>query len=67
MTLSPQKQKQKTQEALVAWIVEETEKARRLLRLGRSTLGGPLDAWKWLTLYLDQIPTARMLLANVSA
>jgi len=25
--LSPQKQKQKTQEALVAWIVEETEKA----------------------------------------
>src|SRR4029450_90467 len=27
LTLSPQKQKQKTQEALVAWIIEEAEKA----------------------------------------
>jgi predicted ATPase len=27
LTLSPQKQKQKTQEALVAWIVEEAERA----------------------------------------
>ena len=27
LTLSPQKQKQKTQEALVAWTVEEAEKA----------------------------------------
>ncbi len=26
LTLSPQKQKQKTQEALVAWIIEEAEK-----------------------------------------
>ena len=28
LTLSPQKQKQKTQEALVAWIVEEAERLR---------------------------------------
>ena len=60
LTLSPQKQKQKTQEALVAWITEEAEK------------GAVYCAWEdlhWadpstlevLTLLLDQVPTTRLL------
>jgi class 3 adenylate cyclase len=60
LTLSPQKQKQKTQEALVAWIVEEAEKAavycawEDLHWLDPSSL-------EVLTLILDQAPTARLL------
>jgi len=60
ITLSPQKQKQKTQEALVAWIVEETEKAavscawEDLHWVDPSTL-------EVLTLLLDQVPTTRLL------
>jgi TOMM system kinase/cyclase fusion protein len=60
LTLSPQKQKQKTQEALVAWLVEDAERA-------------PVScAWKdlhWadpstlelLGLLLEQVPTTRVL------
>jgi predicted ATPase len=59
LTLSPQKQKQRTQEALVAWIVEEAEK------------GAVYCAWEdlhWadpstlevLVLFLAQVPTARL-------
>ena len=44
LTVSPQKQKQKTQEVLVAWLVEEAEKARCVLCLGRPALGGSLHA-----------------------
>src|SRR5262245_20181383 len=60
LTLSPQKQKQKTQEALVAWIVEEAEKApvfcawEDLHWVDPSTL-------ELLTLFLDQVPTTRLL------
>src|SRR6266849_1208342 len=60
LTLSPQKQKQKTQEALVAWIVEEAEKApvycawEDLHWVDPSTL-------EFLTLFLDQVPTTRLL------
>ncbi len=39
LTLSPQKQKQKTQEALVAWIMEEAREGGGVLCLGRSALG----------------------------
>jgi hypothetical protein len=59
LTLSPQKQKQKTQEALVAWIMEEAEKAavycawEDLHWIDPSTL-------EVLTLFLEQIPTTRM-------
>ena len=61
LTLSPQKQKQKTQEVLVAWIIEEAEKAvvycvwEDLHWADPSTL-------EFLALCLDQVPTARMLL-----
>ncbi len=60
LTLSPQKQKQKTQEALVAWIVEEAEKVavycawEDLHWVDPSTL-------EVLTLFLDQVPTTRLL------
>jgi class 3 adenylate cyclase/predicted ATPase len=60
INLSPQKQKQKTQEALVAWLVEEAE---------RKAVASTWEDLHWadpstlevLQLYLDQVPTARML------
>jgi class 3 adenylate cyclase/predicted ATPase len=59
LTLSPQKQKQKTQEILVAWIMAETQKAavycawEDLHWVDPSTL-------EVLTLFLEQIPTTRV-------
>ena len=61
LTLSPQKQKEKTQAALVAWLVEE------------ATLAPIYSTWEdlhWadpstlevLSLLLDQVPTTRLLL-----
>ena len=60
LTLSPQKQKQKTQEALVAWIARGSREGRRVLCLGRSALGRSLHLGV-LTLFLDQVPTTRLL------
>ena len=60
ITLSPQKQKQKTQDVLVAWIVEEAERAavscawEDLHWVDPSTL-------EVLALLLDQVPTTRLL------
>src|SRR5262249_24811758 len=60
ITLSPQKQKQKTHEALVAWIIEEAEKTavycawEDLHWIDPSTL-------EVLSLFLDQVPTTRLL------
>jgi len=60
LTLSPQQQKQKTQEALVSWIVEEAETTavccvcEDLHWVDPSTL----DV---LSRFLDQVPTVRML------
>ena len=42
LSFSPQKQKQLTLEALVAWLLEEAETRGGLLRLGRSALGRPV-------------------------
>jgi predicted ATPase/class 3 adenylate cyclase len=59
LTLSPQKRKQKTQGALVAWIIEEAQKTavycawEDLHWVDPSTL-------EVLTLLLEQIPTTRM-------
>ena len=39
LNVSPQRQKQKTQEVLVAWLVEEAERQRPLLSVGRCALG----------------------------
>jgi class 3 adenylate cyclase/predicted ATPase len=60
LTWSPQKQKEKTQEALVAWIVEES--ARQAVYLVWEDLHwidpSSLDV---LTLVLQQVPTSRLL------
>jgi class 3 adenylate cyclase len=59
LMLSPQRQKQKTQEALIAWIMEDAQKAavycawEDLHWVDPSTL-------EVLTLFLEQIPTARV-------
>jgi len=60
LTLSPQKQKQKTQEALVAWIIEESGKAAVYCAWEDLHWADPstLDV---LTLFLDQVPTTRLL------
>jgi class 3 adenylate cyclase/predicted ATPase len=61
LTLSPQRQKQKTQETLVAWLVAEAE---------RTPVYCPWEDVQWadpstlelLTLLIDQVPTARLYL-----
>jgi predicted ATPase/class 3 adenylate cyclase len=60
LTLSPQKQKQKTQEALVAWIIEEAEKAAVYCAWEDLHWADP-STREVLTLFLDQVPTARLL------
>ncbi len=60
ITLSPQKQKQKTQEALVAWIVEEAEQAAVYCAWEDLHWADP-STLEVLTLFLDQVPTARLL------
>jgi class 3 adenylate cyclase/tetratricopeptide (TPR) repeat protein len=59
LTLSPQKQKQKTQEALVTWIVEESEQAAVFCTWEDLHWADP-STLEVLTLYLEQIPTARI-------
>jgi len=60
LTLSPQKQKQKTQEALVAWLVEEAEKAAVYCVWEDLHWADP-STLEVLTLFLDQVPTTRLL------
>jgi class 3 adenylate cyclase/predicted ATPase len=60
LTLSPQKQKQKTQEALVAWIIEEAERATVFCAWEDLHWADP-STLEVLTLFLDQVPTARLL------
>jgi class 3 adenylate cyclase/predicted ATPase len=60
LTLSPQKQKRKTQEALVAWIVEEAERAVVYCTWEDLHWADP-STRELLTLFLEQIPTSRVL------
>src|SRR5713226_438203 len=60
LTLSPQRQKQKTQEALVAWTVEEAERQTVYCAWEDLHWADP-STLEFLTLFLDQIPTTRML------
>jgi predicted ATPase len=61
LTLSPQKQKQRTQEALVAWLLEESEK---------NPVYNPWEDLQWadpssldfLNLLIEQAPTAKLYL-----
>ncbi len=60
ITLSPQKQKQKTQEALVAWLVEEAEKAAVYCAWEDLHWADP-STLELLAFFLDQVPTTRLL------
>jgi class 3 adenylate cyclase/predicted ATPase len=60
LTLSPQKQKQKTQEALVTWVVEEAERAPVYCAWEDLHWADP-STLEVLTLFLDQVPTTRLL------
>ena len=59
LTLSPQKQKQKTQEALVAWIIEEAEKGTVYCAWEDLHWADP-STLEVLTLFLGQMPTSRL-------
>ena len=60
LTFSPQKQKQKTQEALVAWIMEEAGQAAVYCAWEDLHWADP-STLEVLTLLLDQVPTTRLL------
>jgi class 3 adenylate cyclase len=60
MTLSPQQQKQKTQEALVAWMVEEAERQAVYYAWEDVHWVDP-SSLEVLTLFLEQVPTTRLL------
>jgi class 3 adenylate cyclase/predicted ATPase len=60
LTLSPPKQKQKTHEALVAWIVEEAERKAVYCSWEDLHWADPTTL-EFLHLYLAQVPTTRML------
>ena len=60
ITVSPQKQKEQTQAALVAWLFEETEKAPVCCTWEDLHWADP-STLEFLSLCLDQIPTTRML------
>ncbi|HJY83783.1 MAG TPA: adenylate/guanylate cyclase domain-containing protein [Candidatus Binatia bacterium] len=59
LTGSPQKQKEKTQAALVAWLVEEAEKAAVYCTWEDLHWADP-STLEVLTLVVDQVPTARL-------
>ena len=60
ITVSPQKQKEKTQAALVAWLVEEAEQAAVFCAWEDLHWADP-STLEVLTLLLDQVPTTRLL------
>ncbi len=60
ITVSPQKQKEKTQAALVAWLVEEAQKAAVFCVWEDMHWVDP-STLEVLTLLLDQVPTTRLL------
>jgi len=61
LSLSPQRQKQKTQEALVAWLLAETAQ-HPVLAVWEDLHWADPSTLELLGLLLDQVPTARLLL-----
>ena len=60
LNLTPQRQRQKTHEALVAWLLEEAER-RPVLAVWEDLHWADPSTLDVLSLLLDQVPTARML------
>src|SRR5262245_18437428 len=60
LTLSPQKQKQKTQEALVAWLLEEAERAAVYLAWEDLHWADP-SSLELIGVLIDRAPTTRIL------
>jgi TOMM system kinase/cyclase fusion protein len=60
LNLTPQRQRQKTQEALVAWLLEEAER-QPVLAVWEDLHWADPSTLEWLSFVLDQAPTARML------
>jgi TOMM system kinase/cyclase fusion protein len=58
--LTPQQQRQKTQEALAAWLLEEAER-QPILVVWEDLHWADPSTLEWLSLVLDQAPMARML------
>jgi predicted ATPase/class 3 adenylate cyclase len=61
LTLSPQRQKQKTQEALVAWLLADAAR-QPVLAVWEDLHWADPSTLELLGLLLDQVPTARLLL-----
>ena len=60
ITVSPQKQKERTQAALVAWLLEEAEQ-RPIYTVWEDLHWADPSTLEVLTLLLDQVPTTRLL------
>ncbi len=60
LTLSPQKQKEKAQAALVAWLVEEAER-QPVSTIWEDLHWADPSTLEVLTLFVDQVPTTRFL------
>jgi hypothetical protein len=60
LNLTPQRQRQKTHEALVAWLLEETER-QSVLAVWEDLHWADPSTLDVLSLMLDHVPTARML------
>ena len=58
--LSPERQKQKTQEALIAWLAAEAEQ-QPVLAVWEDLHWADPSTLEWLGLWLDQAPTVRLL------
>ena len=65
LALSPQRQKQKTQEALVAWLLAETVR-QPVLAVWEDLHWADPSTLELLDLMLDHVPTARLLLVLTS-
>src|SRR5439155_7444051 len=60
LALSPQQQQQQTQTALLAWLLEETER-QPMLMVCEDLHWADASTLEWLGLLIDQAPTARLL------
>jgi predicted ATPase len=60
LTLTPQRQRQKTLEALLTWLIQETERQAVLFVMEDLHWVDP-STLEWLSLLVDQSPTARIM------